>query len=154
LHQMSANIVLLDHLLLSFGAEGREPRDLLGKSVSSLIHHLWRADAYQPSGLDDPEFAGDAMALMESIRHLPARNELQQASRSQALQLSLELGRARWQLHRWEDSSIPIPFLFVLNFWLAVLFLCFGLFAPRNATVIAVLFVCALSVAGALFLIV
>ena len=30
---------------------------------------------------------------------------------------------------------------------------CFGLFAPRNATVIAVLLVCAFSVAGAMFLI-
>ena len=154
LHQMSANIVLLDHLLISFGPEGSEPRSLLSESVSSFIKHLWHADGYQPSGLDDPEFAANAMALMDSIRNLPAGNEFQQAGRSQALQLSLELGRARWQLHRWEDSSLPIPFLFVLNFWLAVLFLCFGLFTPRNATVIAVLFVCALSVAGALFLIV
>ena len=42
----------------------------------------------------------------------------------------------------------------MLVFWLFVLFCNFGLFAPRNPTVIAVLFVCALSVAGALFLIV
>jgi len=34
-----------------------------------------------------------------------------------------------------------------------VIFISFGLFAPPNATVIAVLFVCALSVAGAIFLI-
>jgi hypothetical protein len=38
-------------------------------------------------------------------------------------------------------------------FWLAVIFVSFGLFAPRNATVIATLFVCALSVSGAIFLI-
>jgi hypothetical protein len=38
-------------------------------------------------------------------------------------------------------------------FWLAVIFASFGLFAPRNATVIATLFVCALSVSGAIFLI-
>jgi hypothetical protein len=154
LHEMSANIVLMDHLLLSFGPEGVESRSLLRKSVTSFIDHLWPSDAYQPSGLDDPEFEATAIALMESIRSLPVNNAFQKASKSQALQLSLELGRARWQLHRWEDSSLPMPFLVVLNFWLAVLFLCFGLFAPRNATVLAVLFVCALSVAGALFLIV
>ena len=154
LHQMSANIVLLDRALLHFGPEAAATRGLLRKTVTSLIDHLWPANAYQPSGLDDPEFAASGMALLESIRSLPAKSESQQTIKSQALQISMELGRSRWQLHRWEESSIPVPFLVVLNFWLAVLFLSFGLFTPRNATVLAVLFVCAVSVAGALFLIV
>jgi hypothetical protein len=38
-------------------------------------------------------------------------------------------------------------------FWLTITFTSFGLFAPRNAMVVAVLFVCALSVASALFLV-
>ena len=42
----------------------------------------------------------------------------------------------------------------MLIFWLAVIFASFGLFAPRNTTVIIVLFVCALSAAAALFMIV
>jgi hypothetical protein len=46
-----------------------------------------------------------------------------------------------------------MPFLVVMVFWLAVIFASFGLFAPRNATAIANLFVCALSVSGAIFLI-
>src|SRR4029077_2453140 len=50
-------------------------------------------------------------------------------------------------------SSIPVPFVVVLVFWLCIIFASFGLFAPRNATVIAVLCVCALSVSGAIFLI-
>jgi hypothetical protein len=41
----------------------------------------------------------------------------------------------------------------VLVFWLTMIFVSLGLFAPRNATVIAALCVCALSVAGAIFLI-
>ena len=52
-----------------------------------------------------------------------------------------------------DGSSVPLPFLVVLLFWLTLTFACFGLFAPRNATVITVLFVCALSVGGAVFLI-
>jgi hypothetical protein len=154
LHQMSADIVLLDHLLVHFGSEGGEARVVLRKSAESFVDHLWPADAYQPSGLEHPEFEANAMALIESIRSLPADSESRRASKTQALQLGLELGRARWQLHRWEDSSLPMPFLVVLTSWLTVLFLSFGLFTPRNATVITVLIVCALSVAGALFLIV
>ena len=42
----------------------------------------------------------------------------------------------------------------VLTFWLTGLFLSFGLFAPRNATVTATLLICAASVAGAVFLVV
>jgi hypothetical protein len=46
-----------------------------------------------------------------------------------------------------------MPLLAMLVFWLAIIFNSFGLFAPRNATAIATLFVCALSVSGAIFLI-
>jgi uncharacterized membrane protein len=38
--------------------------------------------------------------------------------------------------------------LLVVVFWLSLLFLSFGLFAPRNATAILALFLCALAVAG------
>jgi hypothetical protein len=50
-------------------------------------------------------------------------------------------------------SFISMPLLAVLVFWLAIIFTSFGLFAPRNATAIASLFVCVLSVSGAIFLI-
>jgi hypothetical protein len=41
----------------------------------------------------------------------------------------------------------------VLVFWLAIIFASFGLFAPRNAAVTGVFLVSALSVSGAIFLI-
>jgi hypothetical protein len=56
-------------------------------------------------------------------------------------------------MYEQAGSSIAWPFLAVLVFWLAILFMGFGLFAPANATVLAALFVGALSVAGAIFLI-
>ena len=40
-----------------------------------------------------------------------------------------------------------------LVLWLAIIFISFGLFAPVNTTVMATLFLCALSVSGAIFLI-
>jgi len=46
-----------------------------------------------------------------------------------------------------------MPLLVVLVLWLTVIFVSFGLFAPSNATVISSLFVSALSVSGAIFLI-
>ena len=46
-----------------------------------------------------------------------------------------------------------MPFLVLLVFWVTIIFLSFGLFAPPNATVIVTLFLCALSVSGAIFMI-
>jgi hypothetical protein len=69
------------------------------------------------------------------------------------MQISADLGRTRSLLLEQTGGSIPMPFLVVLVFWFTVIFITFGLFAPPNATVIAVLLVCALSVAGAIFLI-
>jgi hypothetical protein len=63
------------------------------------------------------------------------------------------MSTTRWLLLLQKDQSIPLPLLIVLVIWLAVIFGTFGLFAPRNATVLAGLLVCALSVSGAIFLI-
>jgi hypothetical protein len=52
-----------------------------------------------------------------------------------------------------EYGTIRAPFLVILVFWLTMIFTSFGVFAPRHASMIAALFVCALSVAGAMFLI-
>jgi hypothetical protein len=46
-----------------------------------------------------------------------------------------------------------MPFAAILIFWVAVIFLSFGLFAPANTTVVVSLFICSVSVAGAMFLI-
>ena len=49
--------------------------------------------------------------------------------------------------------SIPRAFLVVLTFWLIVIFCTLGLFSPRNGTAYTIIFVCALSVATAIFLV-
>jgi hypothetical protein len=67
--------------------------------------------------------------------------------------MAIDLGKMRWMMFEQAGSFISMPLLAVLVFWLVIIFSSFGLFAPRNATAIATLFVCALSVSGAIFLI-
>ena len=50
-------------------------------------------------------------------------------------------------------TPLPTPFLVVLVFWLSVLFGSFGLFAPRNATVVAAFLLSVAAVSGSLFVI-
>ena len=63
------------------------------------------------------------------------------------------LSENRWLFYEQSASSVPTPMIVILVFWLTVIFIGFGLFAPRNATVIASLFFAALSISGAIFLI-
>jgi len=56
-------------------------------------------------------------------------------------------------MYEQATTSISLPMLVILVLWLTVIFLSFGLLAPANATVIASLLVSALSVSGAIFLI-
>ena len=94
-----------------------------------------------------------AEGFFDKIQELTPQNEVQRSFQAQALKTSIDIGQARLLLFEQGGRSIPMPFLVLLIFWLTVIFLSFGVFAPPNATVIATLFLCALSVSGAIFLI-
>ena len=64
-----------------------------------------------------------------------------------------QLGQTRWLI--FEQNAVPIPrlLLAMLIGWLIVLFLSFGIYAPRNMTVLAGLLLAALAASGAILLI-
>jgi hypothetical protein len=152
--QVAANFVLLDRTLAHYGKEAMPARALLRRTVVTLIDRLWPADGSRVSGLDATEITELGGAVLKAVRELKPQTDVERLLQAQAVQIAGELARLRWSLSQQEDSAIPAPFLVVLVFWLFVLFTSFGLYSPRNATVITVHCVCALSVAGALFLIV
>jgi hypothetical protein len=65
----------------------------------------------------------------------------------------MDLGKTRWLMFEQSTISVSLPLLIVLVLWLTVIFISFGIFAPFNATVVVSLLVSALSVSGAIFLI-
>ncbi len=148
LTQMSANIILLDRILAHYGPETKDARDLLKKTVAGMISRIWPDEGSGPQM--EP---ASAEAFYDKIQALSPQNEVQRALQSQAVKMSVDIGQSRWLLFEQGGRSIPMPFLVLLIFWVTVIFLSFGLFAPRNATVIVTLFLCALSVSGAIFLI-
>ena len=152
--QLSTNVILLDRILAHYGPGAKHARDELREAVTSTIERLWPAPGSASRGLGDSRITAASSALYDSIRRLSPQNETEQSLKTDALAMGADLARNRWQLSQPNDGSLPVPFLVVLAFWLFVLFVSFGLFSPPNGTVIAVLFVCALSVAGAVFLMV
>jgi hypothetical protein len=95
---------------------------------------------------------GMQVTQMTLLQLTPTTNA-QRQSFSTAQQILTDLRQSRWLLIHRAQRVIPIPFLVVLLFWLTMLHVSFGLFAPRNATTITVLFISALSVSGAIFII-
>lgn len=67
--------------------------------------------------------------------------------------MTSEIGQMYWLLFQQAGTAISIPLLAVVVFWLAIIFLSFGLFAPRNGTAITALMMAAVSVCAAIFLI-
>jgi hypothetical protein len=97
-----------------------------------------------------------ATALEEienQILQLTPANDAQRWFKSESLKLSEEVLKARWRLLGSQGGSVPLVFLIVVVSWLTVTFGSFGLYAQRNASVMAVLLLSALSVAAAVFLI-
>jgi len=72
---------------------------------------------------------------------------------SRAIQETDSITQSRLLMFGDLGGSIKWPFLTVLIFWICMLFLSFGLFVRFNPTVTVALFVGAISVAGAIFLI-
>jgi hypothetical protein len=160
---LSANLVLLDRALARYGPETKQTREGLRRMVASTIERLWpnegaASDRSESSPgasvLGGSAITTSATALFDRVRDLSPKNEGQRSLQSQALSIAGDLSRTRWLLVEQQESALPTPFLVVVTFWLSVLFLSFGLFSPPNPTVIVTLLVCALSVAGAMFLIV
>jgi hypothetical protein len=150
LTQVSVDIIGLDRVMTHYGPETKDARDLLRRTVAGSLDRMWPKDASRPAQLEPT--AGPE-ALYDTIQGLSPQNDAQRSLQAQALRISTDLGRTRWLLFEQRSGSIPLPFLVVLISWVTIIFISFGLFAPPNATVMATLLVCALSVAGAIFLI-
>jgi len=150
--QMAAKTVFLDRVLANYGSESAESRDLLRRSVASAINHMWPdKKSSQAAQLDPSSSSGEG--VFNSIEKLSPQNDVQRSLKSQAAQIATDLGQMRWLLFEQTETSISIAMLIVLISWLAIIFMSAGLFAPPNATVIIALMLAALSVAGAIFLI-
>ena len=151
--QAAVKVVQLDRTLAQYGPETKEARDLLRGAVDSVIELLFSGEGPGKAKLDAPERLARIEQIQAKLQELAPRNDAQRALQSRALELSNELTQMRWLLIVEGEGAIPTPFLVVLVSWLSIIFVGFGLLSAKNATVVAILVVCALSVSGAIFLI-
>ena len=152
--QGGAKIITLDYYLSRYGSEAKEVRALLPQAVASAIERIWPDEStHLGANLEKMEAATEMAEVYNKIRELSPQNNSQKYLQSQALQIGADMMQSRWMLIEQSQTNLPRIFLVVLTFWLTVLFALFGLLAPRNVTAKSALFVCALSMSGAIFLI-
>lgn len=153
--QSAIEILAFDRALARYGPETAPIRAGLKHAIGARTDALWPSGSARPAGLDPIGTGSGVQAerLADALRGLSPRDEIQKAMQARAVELAETLLQARWIVLASSGSSVPLPFLVVLLFWLTITFTSFGLFAPRNGTVIAVLLVCAISIAGAMFLV-
>jgi hypothetical protein len=149
----AVNILTLDRHLARYGPETRPTRDLIRSALKHRIETIWPPDGSSGSGVHGLTATAPAAEEIENqILRLSPENDTQRWFKAEALKLSEEVVKTRWRIIG-SGGAVPRPFLVVVICWLTVTFASFGLYAPRNATVVAVLCVSALSVAAAVFLI-
>lgn len=144
--QMAANFVLLDRVLAHYGQETTDTRVALRVFLPRLSELLGARDkAFYPRR--------DGEAIFDRIQKLSPKDDNQRYLKAQATSLAIQIAQVRWLV--FEQKTVPVPrlLLLMLIFWLTVLFASFGLFGPRNVTVLVGLLISALAVCGAIFLI-
>ena len=151
--QGGAKIITLDYYLSQYGPEAKELRVLLRQSTAAAIERIWPDEGAQGVVWAKMVAADETADLYNRIRELAPRNDGQKYLQTQALQIAADMMQTRWMLIEQSEVNLPRMFLSVLSFWLIVLFVQFGLLAPRNRTALSAVFICALSMAGAIFLI-
>jgi hypothetical protein len=149
LREIAVNVILADNLLQQYGSEALPARQLLRATVNSTIDHIWGDVAHTGPF----EVSPAARAFYQAVETLTPRNDAQRALQARVLNLLTEVAQARLSLFAQSGNAIPLPFLAILIFWLAMIFASFSLFSRAEPVVIIALFVCSLSSACALLLI-
>ena len=149
--EMAADVVLLDRVLAHYGPDAKEARAQLRSSVGLRMNVAGQRHDPDKSHFD-PAASSDE-GLFDKIQELSPQNDNQRLLQTQALGLAIKLGQTRWLMFEQKTTSVPMPLLAVLVFWIALLFMSFALFVRPNTTVVSSLLVSALAVCGAIFLI-
>ncbi len=149
----AVDILTLDRVLARYGPETKEIRAAMKQSLGRKIEQTWPRERGTQPQLDPSESVSSMEVLLDGVRKLTPRDDEQRRLQAKAGDLSETLLATRWLAVADGTTSIPAVFLAILVLWLSIIFASFGLFAPRNATVVAVLFLCSMSVGSAVFLV-
>lgn len=149
----SADLIVLDETLRDYGETALEPRRLLRDYTTLLQRTIWPEHGGSAFLLERRESGAIMEHVREAIRRLTPIDAGQRWLMDQALGQSTALLRQRWLMIERAGPSVRPVVIVVLVSWIVVIFLSFGLNAPRNAIVYAAFGVCALAIGSSIFIV-
>jgi hypothetical protein len=151
--QISADVIRLDRLLRRYGPEAQEIRELLRRYAVAKLHELFPENPNRPPAAENNATVSMLEEVENEVLGLKPANDTQHWLQSQMLQLASGAATSRWQLVQESTNKMPLPLVAFVGFWFVVIFVSFGLFAPRNMTAVVFIFLCAIGVGGAIWMV-
>lgn len=148
-----ADLILLAETFRDYGDGANGPAATLREYTQRLLQDDWPPKGERRFVAEDVEAGALMEHVRERIRALTPDSPGQTWLRDQGLLISTSLLRQRWLLIEQAEPSVRGVILAVLVVWITLIFVSFGLNAPRNGTVVAAFFVCSLAIGGSIFLI-
>jgi hypothetical protein len=149
----AVTVLQLDRELAQYGPEAHDLRVSLKQNYAIWVDLLTSGNSTELARLESPEILAHLEDFQRKLTQLSPTTAIQRQMQARALDIADSVFAARSLALLQKRGSLPTLLLIVLVSWLTVIFGTFGLFAPRNATVIFFFLVCALSAAGAIFVI-
>ena len=152
--EYAAKLMLIHHELARIGPEADDARALLRKYTIAKIAENWPGRAGPKPQPGDPPPWQLLESVQEKLSELGPRTDFLRAESAGASQAAAELTKTTWIEAARESAHVQHPFVIMLVLWIFVLFISYGLFAPRNLLVASALLVGALAIAVAIGMIV
>jgi hypothetical protein len=154
LEQLASDIIELNQRLAAFGPETKDSRQAMRIAMVGLHDRIWSSEGVNTVAIDPRATAQLYDSVLGAIRVLQAKAaDAQRSDQKAALDLAGTLFRTRLMMFVEGTSQISTSLLVTLVLWVSAPFLGFGLVVRFNPTVAASIFVGAVCVAAAIFLI-
>jgi hypothetical protein len=149
--EMSAEVIVLDNLLESYGPESKQLRIESRDFVGDAVDRIWPKEEAKLSQLRP---GNSGQNVYEQLEMLVPKSDFQSSAKAQIAASIQRLKKTYWLMFlNSEQTSMSVPLLMVVTSWLVAIFVSFGIFAPSNSTVLVTLIICALAVSAAIFII-
>jgi len=149
----AVRLVSIDRVLADFGDEAAGVRGKIKQAAKDWIARIHSSEGDAHSDLRAVQRGDELEDVFDGIKALKPTSDALARDQARATDLADGILHDRWVLTTERTASTPTVFLFVVLAWLALEFFIFGLFATRNAAVMAATFLGALTVASAMFLV-
>jgi len=152
---LAAKVLQYDLALADYGPEAKDLRLQARHALAGTIEEVWNADE------NDREFAAhNFAAAIQSLRNrgealdnlTPATDQQKQALAA-AKAMDDSIGQSRLQMSFALTSAVSYPLILIVAGWATILFCGFGLMSKGHAMSLVCVFVGAVAVASAVYLI-